>query len=122
MRELVRYGRTGEWEKIVGVSSEGGKRVEVWNKKRRKKAQQGIRGLMANSREEEASPTTVTVEKGEQDDWEGTPVREELSRWDRQGSAFGNEGRDWSLVANSLQGTSRLDRLGSATPEVLSTR
>ena len=36
------------------------------------------------------------------------PEWEEPSRWDRQGSAFGNEGRDWSSVASSLQGTSRV--------------
>ena len=59
---------------------------------------------MANSREDEAPPTTVTAKKGEPDDSEGTPVREEPSRWDRQGSAIGNEGRDWSSVASSLQG------------------
>jgi hypothetical protein len=89
MRELVGYGPTGEWEKIEGVPSEGGERAEGGNKKKRKKVQQGIRGLMTNPREAEVSHTKATVEKGKQNDSEGTPVRGEPSRWDRQGSAFG---------------------------------
>jgi hypothetical protein len=107
MRELIKHGPIGEWERMVGVTRE----VEITETRgketKKRKVQQGIRGFTERQRER-AEPTTDAGKQNGQNDSEDTPIREEPSMWDRQGTALANEGRDWSSVASSCPGTSRV--------------
>lgn len=107
MRELIRHGPIGEWERIVGVNREVELTEARGKETKRRKVQQGIRGFTERQRER-AEPTTDAGKQSGQNDSEDTPIREEPSRWDRQGTALAFEGRDWSSVASSCPGTSRV--------------
>jgi hypothetical protein len=77
------------------------------NETKRRKVQQGIRAFTERQKKIGESARERGAYRG-QSDCEGVPIREKPSRWDRQGTAFSNEGRDWSSVAGSCPGTSRV--------------
>lgn len=107
MRELMNYGPIGEWERIAGITREGGAGEGRVKETKRRKVQQGIREFKERQKKIGESARDEGAYRG-QSDCEGVPIREKPSRWDWQGTAFANEGRDWSSVAGSCPGTSRV--------------
>ena len=103
----MNYGPIGEWERIAGLTREKIAGEGRGNETKKRKVQQGIKAFTERQKKIGESARDRGAYRG-QGDCEGGLIREKPSRWDRQGTAFSNEGRDWSSVAGSCPGTSRV--------------